>query len=179
MDNSIQKTTLYRYFDSEGRLLYVGITGNQFNRLDQHSKTQPWWLEVHTGSFQHFQTRQEALDAEAYAIGSELPKYNKAGPVLDQISREHLADLIAGSLDDDFHNRVQQDMAARMYEVNQFSKKPEPYKLLFAFGEAMPWDEEGEEMLIDCLKCQKVVDSKWYRTLYAEVQGAICDEFVA
>jgi predicted GIY-YIG superfamily endonuclease len=76
MDNSIQKTTLYRYFDSEGQLLYVGITGDNTKRQSQHRRNSFWFGEIHSATFEHFDTRQEALDAESEAIRYENPKHN-------------------------------------------------------------------------------------------------------
>lgn len=178
MDKSIQKTTLYRYFDSEGRLLYVGITKNQFDRLDAHAKTQSWWHEVAHGTFTHLDSREEALTAETHAIGTEFPKYNKAGPVLELPGQEHLVDLIANNYLDEFHQRMSASMSARMIEINQFSNQPEAYKLLFSFVDSIPWDADGNEMLIDCLKCQDIVDSKWFRQQYESVHSTICEEFV-
>ena len=34
--------SLYRFYDSEGNLLYVGITGSVKYRTEQHRATQPW-----------------------------------------------------------------------------------------------------------------------------------------
>lgn len=76
MSNSTQKTTLYRYFDSEGQLLYVGITGDNTKRQSQHKRNSFWFGLIASATFEHFDTRQEALEAESKAIRTEGPKHN-------------------------------------------------------------------------------------------------------
>lgn len=172
-------TTCYRYFDSEGRLLYIGVTKSLLDRQEHHQKNQPWWAEVATATFTHFATRQDALDYETKMIGIEFPKYNKAGAVLPQDSQEHLAAIITSQFDDEFHSKASQNMTEWMLEMNDFSEAPESYKLLFAFDRSMPWDEEGEERLVDCLNCQRILDSNWYKQLCESVDALICDESIA
>lgn len=75
----MENTVLYRYFDSDNRLLYVGITKNQSRRFSQHNHKAQWIDLIHTATFQHFKTREEAFFAEAQAIKNEKPLYNIAG----------------------------------------------------------------------------------------------------
>jgi hypothetical protein len=170
------KTTCYRYYDSEGRLLYIGITKNLFDRQDSHQRTQDWWTEVSTATFTHFETRDEAFTYEAKMIGIEFPKYNRAGAVLPEESRLHLLSLMTSEFDDEFHAKASGKMSEIMLDMNEFSVAPESYKLLFAFDYAMPSDEAGEQREIDCCNCQKIYDSKWYKDLLIEVNNFICDE---
>lgn len=72
-------TYLYRLFDAEGRLLYVGITKQLETRMEQHAKVQHWWPLVVSRNTQPFATRVAAMEAEAAAILSENPSYNIAG----------------------------------------------------------------------------------------------------
>jgi predicted GIY-YIG superfamily endonuclease len=71
-------TTLYRLFDSELRLLYVGIAGNPGRRFEQHASDKPWWSEVAHVRTKHYDTRQLATAAERQAIQVENPRYNLA-----------------------------------------------------------------------------------------------------
>lgn len=170
------KTTCYRYFDSEGRLLYIGITKNLFDRQDAHQRTQTWWHEVASATFTHFETRQDALAYEARMIGIEFPKYNKAGATLPEESRKHLLAVMAEDFDDEFHNKASDSMRNIMIDMNDFSEAPESHKLLFAFDRSMPFDEDGEERLVHCWNCQKILDSNWYKALLDEVDATICAE---
>lgn len=69
-------TTLYRLFDADGELLYVGIAGNPGRRFAQHGGEKPWWREVSETTLTHYDTRAEALMAEREAIQTEHPRYN-------------------------------------------------------------------------------------------------------
>lgn len=67
---------LYRFFDEEENLLYIGITGDVWNRCKQHSKTQLWWSSVSTATFEHYENRIALEHAEKIAIHNERPKHN-------------------------------------------------------------------------------------------------------
>ena len=71
-------TYLYRHFDANGVLLYVGISGSVTTRLKQHRESQ-WAGMIKTVTVDKFTTREEALGAELEAIRSESPRFNKAG----------------------------------------------------------------------------------------------------
>ena len=71
-----EPTMVYRMFDKDQTLLYVGITNNWKNRLHQHRQDK-WWLgDVHEVTFERFTTRDDALRAEKDAIECEGPAYN-------------------------------------------------------------------------------------------------------
>jgi hypothetical protein len=69
-------TTVYRFFGTRRRLLYVGITNRGHRRIHEHSRVKDWWRDVRSATFEHFPTREEALWAEAEAIRSENPAHN-------------------------------------------------------------------------------------------------------
>lgn len=70
---------MYRLFDAEGVLLYVGISNEPPVRYTAHSYDKPWWHEVVEKTEQWFPNRAAALKVEADAIANEMPKYNLAG----------------------------------------------------------------------------------------------------
>lgn len=169
-------TTLYRYFDSEGQLLYVGITKNQFNRLQDHAKIQPWWHEVVTGTFSHYQSREEALDAETVTIATEMPKYNLAGPTLAPELKLHLFDFLGGEFEDDWHNARRQEFNKSMFELMQFSKAKKLVKTAYALSVATVYDEAIDDYVFDCDDCRRIYGSKWYQYTMEKADGLICDE---
>ncbi len=67
---------LYRHFDSEGNLLYVGISLSAINRLSQHRANSDWFASIKRVEIEKFPTRGEALMAERIAVISEAPLYN-------------------------------------------------------------------------------------------------------
>jgi hypothetical protein len=73
-------TTLYRIFDSEEQLLYVGVSGRRYlGRFYEHEDDKPWWLEARTIRLTHYSTRRESLEAELFAIQTEHPRFNFLG----------------------------------------------------------------------------------------------------
>jgi hypothetical protein len=71
-------TDLYRYYDSDGNLLYLGISLNAAKRASEHRKDKHWWNEVATIKIEHLPTGDRALvlEIEADLIKAEKPKYN-------------------------------------------------------------------------------------------------------
>ncbi|HEY9370401.1 GIY-YIG nuclease family protein [Streptomyces sp.] len=72
-------TCLYRLYDKDRGLLYVGIANNPVNRLNAHrwDKGKPWRHDIAIQSVEWFETRVAAEDAEVAAIRSELPLHNR------------------------------------------------------------------------------------------------------
>lgn len=68
---------LYRYFNDQNILLYIGISVNALARLAQHKQNQTWVDEVTNIKIEKYETREEVLAIEKYAIQSEKPVFNK------------------------------------------------------------------------------------------------------
>lgn len=75
-------TALYRLFDKDGGLLYVGITVDVEQRMTAHRSEKTWWPDVATKRIEWFPNRPAALRAELVAIGAEQPRHNIAGAPL-------------------------------------------------------------------------------------------------
>lgn len=70
---------LYRMFDKQDRLLYVGISKSALERFAQHRETQNWiWDVVRMEIETHKCTRLEIQARERKAIRQERPVHNKA-----------------------------------------------------------------------------------------------------
>lgn len=79
-------TAVYRLYDSEGNLLYVGIASHVKRRLYQHATDKTWWLLVATAKVEWFSGRGAAEREEARAIEQEAPRFNaRKDPVTGQI----------------------------------------------------------------------------------------------
>jgi hypothetical protein len=72
----VGRSALYRLYDSEGTLLYVGISAHPSERLKQHAGDKAWWHHVARHEITWIDSRDEAVKAEAEAMRSELPLYN-------------------------------------------------------------------------------------------------------
>ncbi len=78
-----KQTCLYRIWDAEGALLYVGISTNPDMRMYKHKRRQPWWAEVDSVSYEWFPNRESAQGAERSAIHHEHPVYNVVRPRME------------------------------------------------------------------------------------------------
>ena len=86
------KTNLYRHFDENGALLYVGISLSAVQRLKQHEKS-GWFEEIASVTIESFDTRELALLAEKEAIEQEFPMYNKVhNSVIDESMDEKISE---------------------------------------------------------------------------------------
>ena len=70
--------TVYRLYDAEGVLLYVGVTNSLSKRWSQHEKTKPWFGEVAVITRSLYPDKRSAYEAEVRAIISESPIHNIA-----------------------------------------------------------------------------------------------------
>jgi predicted GIY-YIG superfamily endonuclease len=79
----MSKTQLYRWFDKDDNLLYVGISYSAMVRASQHkAKSNEGWYDLAVKcTTENFETRDAAVKAESKAIKLEHPKYNLAGKV--------------------------------------------------------------------------------------------------
>jgi hypothetical protein len=73
------RTALYRHFDERGTLLYVGISLCAIGRLAQHRARAEWFDRISEIRVEWFDSREEALAAEAAAIVAECPLHNVQG----------------------------------------------------------------------------------------------------
>lgn len=69
---------VYRLRDSEGQLLYVGISSNVPQRLIAHRNDKAWGPQIASWDVVEYPSRTAAEMAERVAIGSESPLYNVA-----------------------------------------------------------------------------------------------------
>lgn len=70
------KTTLYRHWDKDDNLLYIGISLSKLQRLGQHSRNATWFDKITKVTMESFPTRKIALQKEKEAITSEYPIHN-------------------------------------------------------------------------------------------------------
>ena len=76
---------LYRVFAADGTLLYVGCSYHICQRLAAHSSTKVWVHEIATIKVTWYNNEITGRRAEAAAILSEGPKYNRMKPEPDAV----------------------------------------------------------------------------------------------
>jgi predicted GIY-YIG superfamily endonuclease len=69
---------LYRHYDKDDNLLYVGVSWSVIERLRRHEKSSHWFGEVDIIKLEKYPSREASLEAERKAILAERPRYNKA-----------------------------------------------------------------------------------------------------
>jgi hypothetical protein len=74
-----KKTSLYRHFDKDVNLLYVGIAYNPLIRLDGHRRQSSWFHDIASIRVEWYPSRKIAEMYEDEAIKSEDPIYNIKG----------------------------------------------------------------------------------------------------
>ena len=75
---------LYRHYNKEGVLLYVGISLSAINRLGQHKDHAHWFSLISRVEIESFSSRAEVRNAEISAINKENPLYNLQRPTLKE-----------------------------------------------------------------------------------------------
>ena len=70
---------LYRYYDAQGVLLYVGITKDPAARRRHHQLHSEWYPHAGEPLIEWFEDRKSALKAERDAIRNEAPVFNVVG----------------------------------------------------------------------------------------------------
>ena len=67
---------MYRHFDKDDNLLYIGISINAVNRLRTHQTASGWYKSIHKIVIENYPSREELESAEIKAIQDENPKHN-------------------------------------------------------------------------------------------------------
>lgn len=76
-EQGAESYALYRAYDSEGTLIYVGKTWNIGQRMRAHTGESKWWDEFTTLTVERgFNNYEELGKAECLAIRNERPTYN-------------------------------------------------------------------------------------------------------
>lgn len=73
---SVSQGSLYRYYDVDGTLLYIGVTKRGRIRNFEHSSDKEWWPFVARQDVEHFATYDEALASERSLIFDLRPPFN-------------------------------------------------------------------------------------------------------
>jgi len=85
------RTALYRAFDKDARLLYVGISFKPIERLGSHTKSAEWPATMARFEVEWFDSRETATKAEVCAIKAEKPEFNKLHLCIEGTKRRSYA----------------------------------------------------------------------------------------
>lgn len=82
---------VYRIYDANRQLLYVGLTANAEARFKSHRLMQDWWPDVRTIEVEHFEGRAAAEEAERATIRAERPLHNRSHQTYEDYRRSLVA----------------------------------------------------------------------------------------
>lgn len=82
-----ERCYVYRFFDTDDQLLYVGIARDLGARFASHRRRSEWWTLAVRGTTTAYPSRADAELAEGIAIHSEHPIHNLSRPTEAKIAR--------------------------------------------------------------------------------------------
>jgi hypothetical protein len=75
ISSDVPTATLYRFYDADNNLLYIGQSIRAYERVQRHRRDAPWFPDAANVTFQQVPAA-EILRLEAEAIRAERPRYN-------------------------------------------------------------------------------------------------------
>src|SRR4051812_38844246 len=81
-------TELYRHYNADGQLLYVGISSNSVVRWFGHKTQAQWASQTVRIEIKRFPSRDAAMVAEQKAIADECPVHNISPGYVPRSSKE-------------------------------------------------------------------------------------------
>lgn len=176
MKNKNKKTGVYKMYDNNHNLLYVGMTVSLLSRMSDHIKQKEWFTEVEDISITWYSTRFEAEVAEKTSIRWDDPKYNKRSVIKNTDAFKHLQTLFGVPItqQDDFHKQL---IDLRL----QFAADLQSKNIPCDSGNAFEWSLMNaynvlcfaEEWNFGCEDCIKLASSWWLE----EGHGAVCSAY--
>ena len=176
MKNKNKKTGVYKMYDNDHNLLYVGMTASLLSRMSDHVKQKEWFTDVRNISFTWYPTRYQAEIAEKTSIRWDNPKYNKQSVVKNTDAYKHMESLFGVSdlQQDEFHKNL---VKLRL----QFAADLQNKNVLCDSGNAFEWSLMNaydficpkEEWDFECQDCVKLASSWWME----EGHGAVCSAY--
>lgn len=128
-------TAVYRLWDADGQLLYVGCSHDPRARYVEHERLQPWWPAVDRYEEIWCDTRKEAEAAERIAIGAEQPAYNSTdADGRYQVPRARVSEKEAAEARRVVRARLEADLRLGRYPQHRFL--PTPVELGREYGHA-------------------------------------------
>lgn len=124
VDVSQRPHVVYRLFDAQGHLLYVGTTCNFVQRMWQHAADHKhWWSQVDRArtTVETYLTRDTARKAEAAAIADESPKYNSdAWRPRGRLETDDVLRLAAAQSEVTYAREVFEEVAVEMVRKSSY-----------------------------------------------------------
>jgi hypothetical protein len=147
---------LYRHYDQDGTLLYVGITDQPARRLQEHERDSAWKGKIASVHTERFANKQEAVAAERLAILEECPIWNKhRHPVQREITVS-------------FQARLPERLHMKLAWLNKkLPGGPSMHEILLTGAEQL-----ADKLMSRLAHLEKVSADELYKRMEAEMRGA-------
>jgi len=106
----MKRTAVYRHYNADGELLYVGMSANPTRRLSEHNSRSGRRNEVARVDIDWFDSKEAAAAVEAQAVRELKPRDNAVGPRFQKQSKtdSYLSQYLIG------HKITQSEFAAQI-----------------------------------------------------------------
>lgn len=157
--------TLYRFFDGDSTLLYVGRTVDARSRFRTHERTKEWFDGVARIEREVFPTAESLATAEVAAIRSEHPLHNIQHAAGRRPRKVPTA--TADPIDDEFDARAHQRVQAL---ATMWGTEPQ----------MTPCDDEIKNSGCDCIGCVDwIIADIDFERMSREDDRVLCDRLEA
>lgn len=166
---------LYRAYDGDDTLLYVGVSGKWSERLHSHEKNSEWMEQTDYVTIQRFPDRDSVLAAERLAITKEGPLFNKDHNVAYEKAMDHVQKLkfwlYYETPTDELHAKLLRAMRRDLIEdfPLDYSRKQTRY-MMWLFEQFYPHAKADG---FDCRNCEAISRNGQFRLWSRKVEGEL------
>jgi predicted GIY-YIG superfamily endonuclease len=167
---------LYRFYDQEGSLLYVGISNTWYQRFHNHERKAGWFSKVASSTFEWHESRESVEAAELLAIKTENPQFNKASNPAYETPTDHFQKIklwTHSDLDPDERHAMLISHMKEYLSARPEIKGKQSKWIALAFIDM--YYEIGPSGFIDCRNCDAMGNSeninRWSDDAYESLRG--------
>jgi predicted GIY-YIG superfamily endonuclease len=169
----MSKQVLYRFFDQDNNLLYVGISNTWYQRFHDHERKAGWFSKVAYSTFEWHENRQSVEAAELLAIHTENPEFNKANNPNYETTVDHFGKIkLWAFMDlepDDGHKELIHSMKERLSLLKQ---RKQSKWIALAFIDT--YYKIGPKGQIECRNCDAMANNqninRWHNDAYQSLE---------
>lgn len=167
---------LYRFYDANDNLLYVGVSNHFYARASEHTKNSGWMGKAVRATFEHYPDRVSVLAAERSAIFNEMPLFNKKHNLDNSGISRHFMEIADGYYDDEFHEVLLDNWNLAMDLANQITNEPQTKKSKY-WSMSVALREQNLEKLEKCSICLHIYESAEFKEeemgFWFRIKGAL------
>jgi predicted GIY-YIG superfamily endonuclease len=165
----MSEQVLYRFYDHDGKLLYVGITNTWYQRFHDHERKAGWFSKVAYSTFEWHENRKSVEAAELQAIRTENPEFNKANNPAYETVMDHFAKMKTWTFTDIEPDADHLELINEMKEhLLLISKKGQSKWIAMAFIDLYYY--LGPQGKIHCRNCHAMASNRniniWHGNAY-------------